>query len=78
MNSFCNPAAVLVSLISLLFIYFLFTVRQDPLLGASEMFNSFLRKAQQVSSCVIFFLPPTCVRLFSVGQQACGDAGRAP
>lgn len=23
-------------------------VRQDPLLGANEMFNSFLRKAQQV------------------------------
>lgn len=33
--------------------YFFFTVRQDPLLGSSEMFNSFLRKAQQVSNSVI-------------------------
>lgn len=34
--------------------YFIFfTVRQDPLLGSSEMFNSFLRKAQQVSDSVI-------------------------
>lgn len=31
------------------YIFFL-TVRQDPLLGASEMFNSFLRKAQQVQT----------------------------
>lgn len=31
------------------------TVRQDPLLGASEMFNSFLRKAQQVGSVMFFF-----------------------
>lgn len=30
-------------------------MRQDPLLGASEMFNSFLRKAQQVGSVMFFF-----------------------
>lgn len=35
------------------FIFYFFTVRQDPLLGSSEMFNSFLRKAQQVSKSVI-------------------------
>lgn len=32
------------------------TVRQDPLLGSSEMFNSFLRKAQQVGKSVVFKL----------------------
>lgn len=30
-----------------------FSVRQDPLLGASELFNSFLRKAQQVGGYFI-------------------------
>lgn len=37
-----------------LFIYSYFhAVRQDPVLGASEMFNSFLRKAQQVLTVML-------------------------
>lgn len=39
-----------IELVSLGDFLFVFTVRQDPLLGASEMFNGFLRKAQQVGN----------------------------
>lgn len=45
--SFFSPGTGLSSGLNL-FLSFFFTVRQDPLLGSSEMFNSFLRKAQQV------------------------------
>lgn len=37
-------------------IFVCFIVRQDPLLGGSEMFNGFLRKAQQVGNAVSFRL----------------------
>lgn len=38
------------------FFFVCFIVRQDPLLGGSEMFNGFLRKAQQVGNAVSFRL----------------------
>ena len=46
------------------FIIYYFTVRQHPSLGTSEMFNSFLRKAQQVGGCFL----PTFNGLLSVAS----------
>lgn len=48
-----------------------FTVRQHPLLGSSELFNSFLRKAQQVGGCFLTF-----ISLFSVASTTDWQGGR--
>lgn len=58
-------------LVSYFCLFVCFIVRQDPLLGGSEMFNGFLRKAQQVGNAVSFRLDMHWVNMVQSKDTSC-------